>query len=69
MGAELVLRDQKYEVKSGMTVRSALEKIGIEPESVLTTRDGELITDDEILREGDRIKLIAVISGGVSKGG
>jgi len=34
------------------------------PESVIATRDGEMITDDEILRSGDVIKLIAVISGG-----
>jgi sulfur carrier protein ThiS len=32
--------------------------------AVLPTRAGELITDDEILREGDDIRLIAVISGG-----
>lgn len=64
MVAEFILRNKKYEVKSGMTIRSALEKIGIEPESVLATRNGELITDDEILEEDDRIRLVAVISGG-----
>jgi sulfur carrier protein ThiS len=57
-------RDQEFEVKAGMTVRDALLKIKIEPDSVLITRSGELITDDEILQEGDDIKLIAVISGG-----
>lgn len=67
MSAVLILREQVYEVKSGMTVRSALEKIGIEPDSVLATRNGELITDDELLIENDTIKLIAVISGGSRK--
>ena len=47
-----------------MTVRKALQKISIEPDSVLATRDGELITDDEIIKEHDVIKLIPVISGG-----
>jgi sulfur carrier protein ThiS len=47
-----------------MTLRAALLKIEIPPESVLPTRAGELITDDEILREGDTIRLISVISGG-----
>lgn len=47
-----------------MTVAHALEKLGFNPESLLGTRDGELITDDEIVQEGDVIKLVAVISGG-----
>jgi sulfur carrier protein ThiS len=60
----LRLRDKEYEVRPGMTVRSALEQIGIEPESVIPTRQGELITEDEILQDGERIRLVAVISGG-----
>jgi len=64
MTAKLILRSQEYEVKHGMTVRKALQKISIEPDSVLATRDGELITDDEIIKEHDVIKLIPVISGG-----
>jgi|Deesub1362A_J573_1020465.scaffolds.fasta_scaffold07348_4 sulfur carrier protein ThiS len=64
MGAKLVLRKKEYPVRAGMTVRDALKKAGIEPSSVLPTRDGELITDDEIVREGDVIKLVPVISGG-----
>lgn len=64
MTARLILRGKEFEVKSGITVQNALKKAGINSESVLATRDGELITDDEILREGDVIKLVEVISGG-----
>jgi thiamine biosynthesis protein ThiS len=64
MPARLKFRDKKFEVNAGMTVRDALQKMNIEPDTVLITRNGELITDDEILLEGDEIKLIAVISGG-----
>lgn len=64
MAVTIILRDQRYEVRAGMTVQHALQKIGVQPESVLATRQGELITDDEILKEGDEIKLVAVISGG-----
>jgi len=60
----ILLRDKEYEVKEGMTVRHALNRIGVDPHSVLATKEGELITDDIILRAGDVIKLIAVISGG-----
>ena len=61
---KLVLRDKEYEVKPGMTLLSALQKINVLPESVIATREGEMILEDEILREGDVVKLIAVISGG-----
>jgi sulfur carrier protein ThiS len=64
MPARLILRDEKYEVRSGMTVRSALLKLDLSPEAILATREGELITDDEIIQEGEVIRLIAVISGG-----
>lgn len=60
----MILRQQEYEIKHGMTVRNALQKLSIEPDSVLATRNDELITDDEIVRENDLIKLIPVISGG-----
>lgn len=61
---KLILRNKEYEVKPGMTLLSALQKINIVPESVIATRDGEMILDDEILRDEDVVKLIAVISGG-----
>ena len=61
---KIILRNKEYEVKPGMTLLSALQKINVVPESVIATRDGEMILDDEILRDGDVVKLIAVISGG-----
>jgi sulfur carrier protein ThiS len=64
MTVKIYLRKDTYEVRAGMTLRDALIKLEIQPEAVLSTRAGELLTDDEILRTGDEIRLIAVISGG-----
>jgi sulfur carrier protein ThiS len=64
MTAKIIIRKKEYEVKHGMTVRKALQKLDLEPDSVLVTRDGELITDDEILLLDDVINLVPVISGG-----
>ena len=61
---KLILRNKEYEVKPGMTLLSALQKVDVVPESVIATRDGEMILEDEILKDGDVVKLIAVISGG-----
>jgi sulfur carrier protein len=64
MTARLILRGKEYEVRAGMTLLDALKKSNIVPESVIATRDGEMILEDEILKDGDLIKLVAVISGG-----
>jgi sulfur carrier protein ThiS len=61
---KIILRNNEYEVRPGMTLLSALKKVDILPESVIATRDGELIEGDEILKDGETIKLIAAISGG-----
>jgi len=61
---KLVLRNQEYEVRPGMTLLDALKKNNILLEGVICTRDGELITEDEILNDADVIKLVSAISGG-----
>lgn len=65
---KLILRNEEYEVRAGMDLLAALAKCEILPESVIATRQGELILDDEILKDGDVIKLVAVISGGAGFG-
>ena len=64
MTVKLILRDKEFEVKPGMTLLSCLQKVNILPESIIATREGEMILEDEILKDGDVVKLIAVISGG-----
>jgi sulfur carrier protein ThiS len=66
MVVKLILRDKVYEVRPGMSLLDALRKINVVPESVIAIRNGEMITDDEILQSGDEVKLVAVISGGSS---
>ncbi len=61
---EIVYRNKKYESKPNITARDALKKVGIEPESVLVVVNGKLTTDDVILKDGDAVKLVAVVSGG-----
>lgn len=57
-------RDKEYEVNAGMTVRDAIKKVGLEPEAVLAVMNGQLVTDDTIIKEDMKIKLVAVVSGG-----
>jgi len=62
--AKLTYRNKDYDLPAGMTVRDAVKKIGLQPETVLAVVDGKLLTDDHILRADMKVKLIAVISGG-----
>ena len=64
MTVKLVLRDKEFEVRPGMTLLASLQKISILPEAVIATREGEMILEDEILKDGQEVKLISVISGG-----
>ncbi|MGH2521281.1 MAG: MoaD/ThiS family protein [Anaerolineales bacterium] len=59
-------RDKEYEVSAGMTVRDAIKKVGLQPETILAVIDGKLLTDDTVLRAGMKVKLVAVISGGAA---
>ncbi|MBN1399198.1 MAG: MoaD/ThiS family protein [Anaerolineae bacterium] len=62
--AKLVYRDREWEVKSGMTVRSAIEQAGLDPYNVLALRNKKLINDQTIIGPNDEIRLVNVISGG-----
>lgn len=64
MAVKLVLRNQVFEVKPGMSLQHSLERAGVQPEAVLAIRNGEMVTEDEILHDGDVVKLVSVISGG-----
>jgi sulfur carrier protein len=57
-------RKQEWELPGKLTVRHAIEKVGLNPEAVLAVRNGELVTEDTQLSDGDEVRLVAVISGG-----
>jgi len=61
---KILFRDKEWELQAGMTVRDAILKVGLDPQAVLAVRDGKLINEATILKNGDTIRLIAVISGG-----
>lgn len=62
--ATLLLRRQGLPVQAGLTVRAAIVACGLEPDAFIVTRAGELIAEDEVLRPGDRVKLLRIPSGG-----
>jgi sulfur carrier protein ThiS len=61
---KLKYRKQVWELEGRYTLRRAIETVGLNPQAVLAVREGELITEDSQLEDGDEIRLVAVISGG-----
>jgi sulfur carrier protein ThiS len=62
---KIIYRDQEWELRSGMTTRDAIQKVGLNLEEVLAVRNGKLINEETILEPDDEVTLIAVISGGM----
>lgn len=49
---------------SGKTVNGLLQYLRINPETVLVVRKNKVLTGKEMVKDGDQIELLSVISGG-----
>jgi sulfur carrier protein len=58
------LRDKEFSLKGNLTLSQVYKRLGLDIESYLAVRDGEIITEDRLLKDGDMVKLVPVISGG-----
>ena len=57
-------RTKERKTVEARTVKEALNKLKVNSQTVIVTRDNELLTGDDKLKKGDEIKLLSVISGG-----
>jgi sulfur carrier protein len=66
MSIKFTLRKQEFEMAytDDLTVKKALKSLNLLPEAYLVVRNGELVVEQALLRDGDDIKLVPVISGG-----
>jgi sulfur carrier protein ThiS len=64
MQATFIIRKKEIQVESGKPLSKTMKGLDLIPESYLAVRDGVLITEDEVIRPGDVIQLVPVISGG-----
>ncbi len=56
--------DRKVSKRFAGTVASLLSSLDINPETVLVSRNGEIVTEDVVLKDSDDIKILSVVSGG-----
>ena len=57
-------RENKNIEVEARDVKELMKKLNLNPETVLISRNNELITDDIDLEDNDEIKFLSVISGG-----
>ncbi len=58
--------DREIEVAGDRPVRMVLDELGVNPDTVLVIRSGELITREARVDDADEIEIRPVISGGSS---
>ncbi|MHB8135889.1 MAG: MoaD/ThiS family protein [Anaerolineaceae bacterium] len=66
MSVKLLLRKQEFTIDDviNLTVAKALKQLDLIPEAYLVIRSGEMLTEHELIREGDVLRIIPVVSGG-----
>ena len=57
-------KNTTLELENKALVLDLLEKLKINPVTVIISRNNELILEDEKLNDNDEIKILSVISGG-----
>ena len=55
---------KEVDIEKGMKVRDILIKAGINPETVIVKRDGEIALDDEPVYDDFTLEVVSVVSGG-----
>lgn len=60
----IVLRGKEYTFPNSLYVHQVFKRMGLDSESYLVVRNGEVITEDTLLNAGDQVRVVPVISGG-----
>ena len=57
-------REKTIELGNNATIKELLKKMGINPVTVIVSKNNDVVLEDEKLKDKDDIKIISVISGG-----
>ncbi len=51
-------------IEKNTTIAELLEELGINRETVVVSKNGEIVVEGEALEKGDEIEVIKIVSGG-----
>ena len=57
-------KKHSIELKPGSPIKNLLEKMNINPVTVLVGKNGEIVPETDSVKKGDKIEIIRTISGG-----
>jgi sulfur carrier protein len=55
---------RELELAGSRRVDALIQELGLNPEQVLVLRNGDLLTRDIMVREGETVEVVSAISGG-----
>ncbi|MFA4886646.1 MAG: MoaD/ThiS family protein [Candidatus Nanoarchaeia archaeon] len=57
-------RSNEWKEVTASSVKEMLKTLKLNHTAVLVVKNGHLVTEDAVLKEGDEVKILSVISGG-----
>ncbi|HLD15909.1 MAG TPA: MoaD/ThiS family protein [Candidatus Nanoarchaeia archaeon] len=57
-------KKQRMEIKKGDTISSLMKKLKINPVSYISTVNDEVVTEEHVLKDRDKVEILSVVSGG-----
>mgnify|MGYP001571547705 CR=1 FL=1 len=57
-------RNKSVEAKGKMVIKDLLKELNVNPVTVIVVKNNELVTEDSLVNDKDKIKLMSVVSGG-----
>ncbi|HIP42626.1 MAG TPA: MoaD/ThiS family protein [Aquifex aeolicus] len=65
MPVKVIYRGKEFEFpEKKLKAKELLQKLGLSPLSSLVIRNGEVISEDDYVEEGDEVRVVNAISGG-----
>lgn len=65
MSIKVLYRGKEYEFpERRLKAKELLQKMGLSPLSSLVVKNGEVISEEDFVEEGDEVRVINAISGG-----
>jgi sulfur carrier protein len=55
---------RELELAGSRRVDALIQELGLNPEQVLVIRNGDLLTRDVMVRDGETVEVVSAISGG-----
>ncbi|MBR5503810.1 MAG: sulfur carrier protein ThiS [Methanobrevibacter sp.] len=66
MSFTLVIKDktEEKELDGELTIKELLDELDLSSETIVSKKNGEIVIEDTIIEEGDKIEFIQIIYGG-----